>query len=93
LAESIGKAYKPYLLASLAVLIGSLVLLGVVGTVAFVGTTGEPTPLWVIVLGVVAVLGLAAGFSGFFLIMVVAGWQSFRAARKVQVIPPSQGNA
>ena len=90
MAESIGKAYKPYLMASLAVLIGSLVLLAVVGTVAFVGTTGEATPLWVIVLGVVAVLGMIAGFAGFFLIMVVAGWQSFRAARKVQVISPER---
>lgn len=90
MAESIGKAYKPYLMASLAVLIGSLVLLGVVGTVAFVSATGEPTPLWVIVLGVVAALGLGAGFGGFFLIMVVAGWQSFREGRKVQVISPER---
>lgn len=90
MVESIGKAYKPYLLASLAVLIGSLALLGVAGTAAFIGTTGEPTPLWVIVLGVVAVLGVIAGFGGFFLIMAVAGWQSFRAARKVQVISPER---
>lgn len=75
-------------MVSLAVLIGSLFLLGVVGTVAFVGAQGAPTPLWVIVLGVVAVLGIAAGFGGFLLIMVVAGWQSFRTSRKVQVIPP-----
>ena len=90
MAESIGKAYKPYLLASLAVLIGSLILLGVAGTAAFIGTTGEPTPLWVIVLGVVAGLGLGAGFAGFFLIMAVAGWQSFREGRKVQVISPER---
>ncbi len=77
-------------MASLAVLIGSLMLLGVVGTVAFLGTTGEPTPLWVIVLGVVAVLGLGAGFAGFFLIMVVAGWQPLREGRKVQVISPER---
>ena len=90
MVESIGKAYKPYLLASLAVLIGSLAVLLVVGTVAFIAPAGEPTPLWVIVLGVVSVLGLAAGFAGFFLIMLVAGWQSFRAGRKVQVISPER---
>ena len=92
MAESIGKAYKPYLMVSLAVLIGSLVMLGVIGTIAFVGAKGEPTPLWVIVLGVVAVLGVIAGFGGFFLLMVVAGWQSFRAARKVQVISPERSS-
>ena len=90
MAESIGKAYKPYLLVSLAVLIGSLTLLAVVGTVAFTATSGEPTPLWVVVLGVVSVLGMMAGFGGFLLIMVVAGWQSFRAARKVQVLSPER---
>jgi len=89
-AESIGKAYKPYLMISLAVLIGSLVLLAIAGTAAFVGASGEPTPLWVIVLGVVAVLGVIAGFGGFFLLMMVAGWQSFRAARKVQVLSPER---
>jgi hypothetical protein len=90
LAESIGKAYKPYLLVSLTVLIGSLVLLGVVGTIAFIGSGTGSMPLWQVVLGVVAVLGLAAGFGGFLLIMLVAGWQSFRAARKVQVISPER---
>lgn len=90
MTESIGKAYKPWLLVSLTVLIGSLMLLAVAGTVAFVGAPGGPTPLWVIVLGVVSVLGVAAGFGGFLLIMVVAGWQSWRTSRKVQVIPPER---
>lgn len=90
MTESIGKAYKPWLLLSLAVLIGALMLLTVAGTVAFVGAPGGPTPLWVIVLGVVAALGVGAGFSGFFLIMAVAGWQSWRTSRKVQVIPPER---
>ena len=90
MAESIGKAYKPYLMLSLAVLIGSLALLAVVGTVAFIATAGAPVPLWVVVLAVVSVLGMMAGFGGFLLIMVVAGWQSFRAARKVQVLSPER---
>jgi hypothetical protein len=75
-------------MVSLAVLLVSLMMLGVTGTVAFVNTSGAPTPLWVIVLGVVSTLGLALGFFGFFLIMLVAGWQSWRSSRKVQVIPP-----
>lgn len=88
--SSIGKAYKPWLLASLVVLVGSLMLLAVAGTVAFVGNTGDPVPLWVIVLGAVAALGVAMGFGGFFLMMVVAGWASWRESRKVQVISPEQ---
>ena len=88
MTESIGKAYKPWLLVSLAVLLMSLVMLGVAGTAAFVNTSGGPTPLWVIVLGVVSVLGLGLGFAGFLAIMLVAGWQSWRTSRKVQVIPP-----
>jgi hypothetical protein len=41
-----------------------------------------------VVLGVVAVLGVAVGFGGFFLMMLTAWWRSHREARRVQVIPP-----
>ena len=88
--SSIGKAYKPWLLASLVVLVGSLLLLAVAGTVAFVGNTGDPVPLWAIVMGALAGLGVAVGFGGFFLIMVVAGWVSWREARRVQVLSPER---
>ena len=90
LSESIGKPYKPYLLASLVVLVGSLVLLAVAGTAAFMSVRGEVTPLWVIVMGVVAALGIGLGFGGFFLIMVVAGWSSWRESRRVRVISPER---
>ena len=88
MSESIGKAYKPWLLVSLVVLVGSLVLLAVAGTAAFLEFSGEATPIWVIVLGVVAGLGIGVGFGGFFLIMAVAGWSSWRGSRKVTVISP-----
>jgi hypothetical protein len=87
LGESIGKAYKPWVIASLLVLVGSLVLLGVVMTVAFLSNE-TATPLWVIVLAVIGALGVALGFGGLFLMMAVAGWHSAREARRVQVIPP-----
>ena len=86
--ESIGKAYKPWLIASLVVLIASLAALAVMMTVAFLNDKGAATPLWVIVLSAVAALGVALGFAGFFLIMMTAGWLSFRERRRVQVIPP-----
>ncbi len=90
MSESIGKAYKPWLMVSLAVLVGSLGLLMVAGTVAFLGAGREVTPLWVIVVGVVAGLGIGVGFGGFFLIMFVAGWNSWRESRKVTVISPER---
>ncbi len=86
-AESIGKAYKPYLLASVVVLVGSLGLLVVTMTLAFLWH-GEATPLWVIVLAALGALGLGLGFAGLFLILATAGWRSWRETRRVQVIPP-----
>ena len=88
MVESLGKAYKPWLIASVAVLVASLMLLAFVGTMGFLDSSKGGTPLWLVVLGVVAVLGVAVGFAGFFLMMVAAGWKSFREARRVQVIPP-----
>ncbi len=90
MSESIGKAYKPWLILSVAVLIGSLLLLGVAMTVAFVGRS-EVTPLWVIVLGVLGALGVGLGFGGFFLMMVAAGWGAWRESRRVQILPPERG--
>ncbi len=89
LRESIGQAYKPWLIASLVVLVGSLVLLGAVMTVAFLSNEAV-TPLWVIVLAVLGGLGVGLGFGGLFLMMAVAGWRSAREARRVQVIPPGE---
>jgi hypothetical protein len=91
LTESIGKAYKPWLIASLIVLVGSLALLMVVVGIAFLNYHGEGLPLWVVVLGGLGGLGLFMGFGGFFLLMLVAGWNSFRQARRVQVLPPEHG--
>ena len=93
MVESVAKAYKPWLIASLAVLIGSLGLLAIAGTIAFVYYAATGMPIWLVLLGVVAVLGLALGFGGFFLIMMTAGWQSFRQSRRVQVLPPERDEA
>ena len=93
MAESIGKAYKPWLIASLAVLIGSLGLLAIVGAVAFLYFAATGMPLWLLLLGVVAVLGMLLGFGGFFLLMMTAGWNSFRESKRVQVIPPERNDA
>ena len=88
LSKAIPDRAKKWLIASLAVLLFSLVL--VLGDIvaAFVYFADKTDPLWVTLLGVAGVLGVAVGFAGFFLLMAIAGWRSLREARRVQVIPP-----
>ena len=88
MTESVPKAYKPWIVASLAILVLSLMLLaGAVGA-AFFFFGGEGTPLWVVVMGGFAVFGIGLGFAGFLGMMLVAGYRSFRERRRVQVLPP-----
>ena len=61
MVESIGKAYKPWIVVSLVVLVGSLLLLAVVGTVGFIYFASTGMPIWLILLGVVSALGVAFG--------------------------------
>lgn len=93
MSESIGKPYIPWLILCLAVLVGSLILLAVAVIAGFSSFAAASTPLWVIVLGAIAVIGVGLGFAGFFLLMTVAGWRSFREGQRVQIIsPPTQPN-
>jgi hypothetical protein len=89
-SEPIPAAYKAWLIASIAILVGSLVLLAIVVTAAFVTFNQQATPLWVIVLGAVAVFGVALGFGGFFLLMATAGYSAWRESRRVQLLPPER---
>jgi hypothetical protein len=88
--EPIPKLYKPWLILSLVILIGSLGLFAVAVTAAFVSFGDEKTPLWVIVLGCLSVLGIGLGFGGFFLLMAMAGFQAWREGRKVRILPPEE---
>jgi predicted membrane-bound spermidine synthase len=88
--DSIGKAYKPWLIASVAMLVGSLGLLAVAVTAAFVSFAQVSTPLWVMVVGGTSVVGVAVGFGGLFLLLATAGWRSFREGQRVQVISPER---
>ena len=78
--------------ASVGVLLISLVLLWAISLRRLFTFREKTNPLWVTLLGVVAVLGVAVGFAGFFLLMAVAGWRSHRETRRVQVISPSHGD-
>ena len=88
MTESLGRGYKVWLIASVVVLVGSLGLLAVAVTAAFLSFADQATPLWVVVVGAFAVLGVGVGFGGMFLILATAGWRSFREGRRVQVLPP-----
>jgi hypothetical protein len=90
--DSLPKGYQAWLIACTSVLVGSLILLAVAVTAAFVTFADVSAPLWDVVLGVVAVLGIVAGFGGLMLMLVVAGYRSFREGRKVQVISPAHAD-
>ena len=91
-SQPIPRSYKVWLIASIAVLVGSLLLLAIVVCAVFFSFNQQTTPLWVIVLGVIAVLGVLLGFGGFFLLMATAGLEAWREGRRVQVLPPEPSN-
>jgi len=87
MTESLGKAYKPWIVASIAILVFSLFLLAADVTAGFLHF-GEETPVWIIILGVLAVLGIILGFTGFLGLMLFAGYKSLRDEKKIEVLPP-----
>lgn len=90
MTESLPKGYKPWLVASLAVLVASLGLLAVAVTAAFLTFADTAAPLWVVALGACSLLGVGAGFAGLFLLLAAAGYSSFRESRRVRVLPPQR---
>ncbi len=87
-SKALPDGFKGWVVASIGVLLASLVL--VLGAIveAFVYFSEKTTPLWVVLLGVAGVLGVGVGFAGLFGMMAVAGWREHRESRRVQVIPP-----
>jgi hypothetical protein len=88
--DSIPKGYKPWLIASVAVLVGSLGVLAIAVTAAFWTFADTAAPLWVVALGAISLLGIGVGFGGLFLLLATAGYRSFRENRRVQVLPPER---
>ncbi|MDQ2832713.1 MAG: hypothetical protein M3Y50_03025 [Acidobacteriota bacterium] len=81
--------FRPWIVASIAALLVSLLLALAAIVAAFVFFSASATPLWVTLLGGCAVLGVALGFGGLFTLMAVAGWRSHRESRRVQIISPT----
>jgi hypothetical protein len=91
-SKAMPDGFKWWLVASVSVLLFSLLLF--VGNVVagFVYFSQKVSPLWMTVVGVAAAIGVGLGFAGFFVLMAVAGWRSHKEARRVQVIPPTHGH-
>ena len=87
-SKSLPDGMKGWLIASIGVLLASLVLVLGAIVAAFVYFSDKTTPLWVTLLGVAGALGVGLGFAGLLGLMAFAGWQEHRESRRVQVIPP-----
>jgi hypothetical protein len=87
--ESLGKSYRPWLIACLILLVGSLLVLAAAAAGAFVWFSETGAPVWLVVVGVLAVLGVAAGFAGLIVLLATAGWKSFREEKAVSVEVPT----
>jgi hypothetical protein len=87
-SKALPDQFKGWIVASVSLLLFSLVL--VLGDIvaAFVYFSDKTNPLWVTLLGVAGALGVGLGFAGLFLLMAIAGWQSHRESKRVQIISP-----
>jgi hypothetical protein len=74
--KAIPAGYKWWLIGSVAVLVGSLVLFTTAVVAGFVYFSAKATPLWVTVLAVISVLGIGVGFLGLFGIFVAAAMKA-----------------
>ncbi len=84
-SKALPDGLKVWLIASLVVLLSSLILF--VGNIVagFIYFTEKTPPLWVTVLGVLAVLGMAASFAGLCLVFLLAVLKA-RREDKAQVV-------
>lgn len=80
-APALPKLYQIWLVVCLVVLVGSLLLLAISAGAAFVYYSDVAVPLWLTVIGVLAGMGVALGFGGLFLLLVLAGWRSRREGK------------
>ncbi len=85
-SEAIPKRLKAWLMASIAVLLVSLVAFSGTLAAGFYYFSDMSTPLWVSVVGAVSIASMLAGFCGLFLVMILIAVKSGRkdGARSVQ---------
>lgn len=87
-SKALPDGFKGWIVASVSLLLVSLLL--VLGDIvaAFVYFSEETSPWWVALLGVAGALGVGLGFAGLFVLMAIAGWRSYRESKRVQIISP-----
>jgi hypothetical protein len=87
-SKALPDGFKGWIVASVSLLLVSLML--VLGDIvaAFVYFSEKTSPWWVALLGVAGALGVGLGFAGLFVLMAVAGWRSHRESKRVQIISP-----
>jgi len=87
-SKALPDGFKWWIVASVGLLLVSLLL--VLGDIvaAFAYFSQKTSPLWVTLLGVAGALGVGLGFAGLFVLMAVAGWRSHRESKRVEVISP-----
>ncbi|MEO6805794.1 MAG: hypothetical protein ABI286_02275, partial [Edaphobacter sp.] len=85
-SNALPDGFKGWIVASVGLLLVSLLL--VLGDVVavFAYFSDKTSPLWVTLLGVAGVVGVGLGFAGFFVLMAIAGWRSYRESKRVEII-------
>src|SRR5580704_950560 len=76
--KAISERFKWWLVASTAVIVGSLVLFVVNLVAGFAFFTEKTAPLWVTVVGVISVIGMGLGFGCLFLVFLLAALKGRR---------------
>jgi hypothetical protein len=77
-SEAISERFKWWLVASTAVIVGSLLLFVVNLVAGFAFFTEKTAPLWVTVVGVISVIGMGLGFGCLFLVFLLAALKGRR---------------
>jgi hypothetical protein len=83
MSKAMPDSFRWGLVASVSVLLLSLLLFaGNVGA-GFVYFNEKQAPAWVTVLGVVSILGICAGFGGLFLLLILTAVKAHRDDKKL----------
>jgi hypothetical protein len=91
-SKALPDGFKWWIVASLSLLLVSLLL--VLGDIAatFAYFSEKTSPLWVTLLGMAGALGVGLGFAGLFVLMAIAGWRSHRESKRTEIILPTQAD-
>ncbi len=76
--KAIPDGFKWWLIASLTIIVGSLMLFVVNVVAGFAFFTEKTEPLWVTVVGVISVVGMGLGFGCLFLVFMLAALKGRR---------------